>query len=169
MTLVQPLFQFNWNFLFAILTFIALFFILKHFFFEKVHDFMVQREQAVQDTLDNADRTSREADEKLRDYEERIANVESEGRDIIKSARDEAKVQAKSIMDDANEKARQMIEHSETEIKREEFNARKNLRDQVGDLAVLAAQQIIEKELKPEDHEEIVNKIIEEADDKPWN
>ena len=127
----------------------------------------VPERTAVQDTLDNADA---QAVKRMRisGIMGAHANAESEGRNIIKSARDEAKVQAKSIVDDANEKARQMIEHSETEIKREEFNARKNLRDQVGDLAVLAAQQIIEKELKPEDHEEIVNKIIEEADDKPW-
>ena len=37
MELYQPLLSLNWNMLFTAITVIVLFFILKHFFFEKVH------------------------------------------------------------------------------------------------------------------------------------
>ncbi|NLD10638.1 F0F1 ATP synthase subunit B [Aminicella lysinilytica] len=164
----QSLLELNWNFVFSLITFIVLFFILKHFFFEKVHDFMEKRSQDIQDSLDNAEVKSREADEKLKDYEERIANVDIESRTIIKKARDEAKVQADGIVNEANEKARKAIEHSDKEIERERFNARKQLKEEVSDLAIMAAGKIMEKEITPDDHEEIVNKIIEEAEDEPW-
>lgn len=165
----QSLLEVNWNLVFSLITFLVLFLILRHFFFEKIHNFMEARSQQIQDSLDNAEETSRIADEKLQEYNERIANVESESREIIKKARDEAKVQAKAVVDEADEKSRKMLEHSEEEIKREQFNARKQLKDEVGNLAILAAGKIMEKEITPEGHEEIVDKIIEEAEDKTWS
>ena len=98
-----------------------------------------------------------------------MAGAEAESRQLLKAARDEAKVQAKEIIDDAGQKARDMIEHSQKEIRREQFNARKELQEEVGSLAILAAEKILEKDLTEQDHEELVNKIIEEADAKPWS
>ncbi len=164
----QALFNLNWNFLFSIITFIVLFLILKHFFFEKVHDFMMKRQQEVEDSLNNAAETSRIADAKLADYEERIANVETESRAIIKKARDEAKIQADGIIDAANEKAKAAITRSQEEIRREKFNARKELKEEVGSLAVLAAEKIMEREIDADSQKDIVDRIIEEAEEKTW-
>ncbi|WP_027869689.1 F0F1 ATP synthase subunit B [Eubacterium sp. AB3007] len=153
----------------SIITFLVLFLILKHFLFEKVHDFMEARTKEVEDSLNNAAETNRLADAKLMDYEERIANVESESRDIIKKARDEAKVQADTIVEEANEKARLTFEQSQAQIEREKFTARKELRQEVGALAAMAAGKILEKEVDAAEHQEIVDKIIEEAEKDPWN
>lgn len=169
MGMVQPLLTINWNLLFTLITIIVLFIILKVFFFEKVHKFMMDRENEIKSSIENADNVNKLADEKLQNYEAKIANVEMESRQMLKAARDEAKVQAKEIVDSANEKARNLIDHSQKEIRREQYNARKELKEEVGSLAIMAAEQILEKELSPETHEEIINKIIEEADEKPWS
>ena len=169
MEMYQPLLTINWNLLFTAVTIIVLFIILKVFFFEKVHKFMMDRENEIRSSIENADNVNKLADEKLQNYEAKIANVEMESRQMLKAARDEAKVQAKEIVDSANEKARNLIDHSQKEIRREQYNARKELKGEVGNLAMMAAEQILEKELSPETHEEIINKIIEEADEKPWS
>ena len=169
MEMYQPLLSINWNLLFTAVTIIVLFIILKVFFFEKVHKFMMDRENEIRSSIENADNVNKLADEKLQNYEAKIANVEMESRQMLKAARDEAKVQAKEIVDSANEKARNLIDHSQKEIRREQYNARKELKEEVGNLAMMAAEQILEKELSPETHEEIINKIIEEADEKPWS
>lgn len=169
MEMYQPLLTINWNLLFTAVTIIVLFIILKVFFFEKVHKFMMDRENEIRSLIENADNVNKLADEKLQNYEAKIANVEMESRQMLKAARDEAKVQAKEIVDSANEKARNLIDHSQKEIRREQYNARKELKEEVGNLAMMAAEQILEKELSPETHEEIINKIIEEADEKPWS
>ena len=169
MEMYQPLLTINWNLLVTAVTIIVLFIILKVFFFEKVHKFMMDRENEIRSSIENADNVNKLADEKLQNYEAKIANVEMESRQMLKAARDEAKVQAKEIVDSANEKARNLIDHSQKEIRREQYNARKELKEEVGNLAMMAAEQILEKELSPETHEEIINKIIEEADEKPWS
>ena len=48
-----------------------------------------------------------------------------------------------------------MFKHSQQEIEREKFNAEKELREEVGTLAVMAARRILKKEIKPEDHKGI--------------
>lgn len=169
MEMIQPLLSLDWNLLFSLVTVVVLFIILKVFFFEKVHKFMMDRENAVKSSLEHADHVNKLADEKLQNYESKISNVENEGRQILKAARDEAKVQAREIVDSANEKARYLMDHSQKEIRREQYNARKELKEEVGSLAMMAAEQILEKELSPEDHEEIINRIIKEAEEKPWS
>ena len=54
--LYQGLLEINWNLLFSAITVLVLYLILKHFFFEKVHKFMVARQEAVQKELDDASR-----------------------------------------------------------------------------------------------------------------
>lgn len=169
MTIREPLLALNWNLLFSAVTVLVLFLILKKFFFEKVHNFMEARENEVRDQLETAERTNILADRKLADYEEKIKNYQGEGREIIRAARNEAQNQAQGIIDEANERARQLMERSESEIERERINARKELRDEVGTLAIMAAEQIMEKELGDRQQNEIIDKIIKEAEDKPWN
>lgn len=157
------------DFALSIITFLVLFLILKHFFFDKVHSFMEARSKEVQDQLDHAAQTNQQADEKLKNYNERIANVESESRAIIKKSRDEAKVQADLIIEQANEEARKTYEHSRAEIEREKLEAQKALKKEIGDLAIMAAEKIMEKELDPAAHQELVEKAIEEAGEDAWN
>lgn len=169
MSMVQPVLEFNWNLLFTAVTVIVLFLILKHFFFEKVHQFMEDRQNAVRESLEHAEEMNRQAEETLDRYQIQIAGAEDECRRLLKSARDEAKTQAKEIIDAANEKSRELMEHSQKEIRRERYNARKELQEEVGSLAMMAAEKILEKELDTKTHEEIINQIIEEAEEKPWS
>ena len=168
MTVYEPLLALNWNLLFSAITVLVLFLILKKFFFEKVHNFMEERENEVRTQFETAEENNRLAEQKLMDYEERIKNYQSEGREIIKAAKDDAKVQAQSILDDAKEKARVAIEKSEAELERQKNNARRELKDEIGSLAVMAAERIIEKELSDRNQSEIVDKIIREAEEERW-
>ncbi len=166
MKLTQGLFEFNWNYVFAIITFLVMFWILYHFFFQKVHDYMEARAQSVQDTLDNAAKKQRRANKKMKAYEKQIAGVEEEGRQIIQDAQKEARAQADRIIDEANAQAHDAIMRSRQEIERQQQAARRQLRREVGDLAVEAAGKILEKEISPEDHREIIDQVLSDADSK---
>ena len=168
MKVYQPLLYVDWNLLFSAITVLVLFLILKHFFFEKVHDFMVAREEEIEDKFQRAEDVNRQADEKLEKYEATLANVEEDGRKIMKAARDEAKVQAAAIMEEANRHAHDLIAHAQKEIRREQYNARKELQEEIGNLAMMAAEQIMQRELTTDVQHEVVNKIIKEAEETPW-
>ena len=169
MKVYQPLLYVDWNLLFSAITVLVLFFILKHFLFEKVHNFMVAREEEVENTFKRAEEVNREADAKLEKYEATLAGVEEDGRKIMKAARDEAKRQAEAIVGEATQQAHDMIDHAQKEIRREKYNARKELQEEIGSMAMMAAEQILQRELTTDVQHEIVNNIIKEAEEKPWN
>ena len=76
--LYQGLLEINWNLLFSAITVLVLYLILKHFFFEKVHKFMVARQEAVQKELDDAKQTKDDADAMLANYKETLSGAEEE-------------------------------------------------------------------------------------------
>lgn len=168
MKVYQPLLYVDWNLLFTVVTLLVLFLILKHFFFEKVHNFMEAREKMVTDSLLRAEDVNREAEEKLQLYEEKLQKADDEGREIVKAARSAAKLQAGEIVDEADKKARNLIEHAQKEIRREEYHTRKALQEEISDMALLAAEQILQEELTPERKKQIVEQILQEAGEHPW-
>lgn len=166
--LYQDLLTINWNLLFSLITVVVLVLILKKFFFEKVHSFMEARQQQVVNTLQEAQATREEAQQKLEEYEAQMARAESEKREIIKKAMQEAKDQAGAVLADAGKEASQVREQTRREIERDKLIAKKELQREIGDMAVLAAGKIIGEELNPKRQAEVVDKIIEEAEDSSW-
>ena len=81
------LIEINWSIIMIWITVIVLFLVLKKFFFEKVKNFMETRSNSIQDAFDSAEAVNRRADEKMQNYTKRIANVEAEGREIIRDAK----------------------------------------------------------------------------------
>ena len=166
--LYQDLLTINWNLLFSLITVVVLVLILKKFFFEKVHQFMEARQQQVVNTLQEAQTTREEVQQKLEEYEAQMAFAESEKREIIKKAMQEAQAQAGAVLETASKEAGQVREQTRREIERDKMIAKKELQREIGDMAVLAAGKIIGEELNPKRQAEVVEKIIEEAEDSSW-
>ena len=168
MEIYTGLIEFNWTLLFVWLTVLVLYFILKHFFFEKVHNFMVARETQVRDSFENAEQVNLMADKKLDSYEKKIAQIEGEGREIIKNAKIKADAQAKNIIDEAKDKAAVMIKKAEDEIERQQLHAVGEMKAQIVGLAIMAAERILEKQMDSAGQQEMIAGILEEAGKSEW-
>jgi F-type H+-transporting ATPase subunit b len=162
------LIEFNWTLVMQWVTVLVLYLILKRFFFEKVHNFMQEREASVRDAFENADRVNLQAGEKLSAYQKQLSNIETEGREIIKNAKLKAEALAKDITDEANRKANEMILQAQREIERERIKAVAEMKEQIAGLAIYAAEKIIEKQLEQSGQEEIIQRIIEQAGRSEW-
>ncbi|QOX64561.1 F0F1 ATP synthase subunit B [Anoxybacterium hadale] len=158
----------DWTLLMVAVNFLILYVILKLFFFKKVHQFMLDRQNAVKDAFDQADRTNLIADEQLAEYKKQLANIENEGREIIKNAKIRAEAQAKEIVDDASRKASEMILQAHRDIERDRLKAVVEMKQQIGGLAIYAAEKIIEKQLDAAGQEDIIQRVIEQAGNSGW-
>ncbi|MDR1271530.1 MAG: F0F1 ATP synthase subunit B [Clostridiales Family XIII bacterium] len=168
MELVAPLIGFDWTLVMVLITFGILYFILKKYFFDKVHSFMEAREQKVIDSFDNAAKASADADAKLAEYSAKLEAAEDERREIIKSAKAAADKRAGSIIDEANEKASSIIKQAEKEAEREKAAAVIEMKEHLALLAVYAAEKILEKELDKSAQRSIIDGIIKEAGEDKW-
>lgn len=160
--------ELNWSFVMILINVVILYILLKRFFWEKVRKFMLDRQAAIQDAFDSAEAINRRADEKMQNYSKRIANVEEEGREIIRAARARADAQAKDIVENAHKEASEIIAKAERTIEVEREKATAEMRQEIASLAILAAEQIVEKEIQSSGQEAIIDEVINNARSTGW-
>lgn len=160
----QDLLTINWNLIFSIITVLVLILILKHFFFEKVKKFMDERKAKVEEQFQKADEAENQAREKLDEYNEILAGAEKEKRVIIADAMENAKLQANSVLDEARKEAADIREKSRLQIEREKIAARKEIHNEVGDIAVQLAEKILESELDEDAQASVIDEIISKSE-----
>lgn len=168
MEMTQGLIELNWTSLMIVANLFILYIILKKFFWEKIRTFMKEREDAVRDAFDSAEAMNKRADEKMRNYSARIANVEEEGREIIRQARAQADVQAQEIIDDARKQANELMAKTERNIELEKAKAMEEMRQEIGTLALMAAEKIVGREIEGIGQDKIVDDVIEQARSSGW-
>lgn len=154
--------------IFAILNFLILVGVLTKFLYKPFLEMLENRKQTIQDSFDNAAAVNKRADEKLANYDRRIANLEGEGREIVKNAKIKAETQAKDIIDEANAKTNEMMIQAEKAIEREKEKAVAEMKSHIAMLALLAAEKILEKSIEVEGQDQIINTIIEQAGMAKW-
>lgn len=156
------------EFIFYLINFLILVGVLGKFLYKPFLNLMETRKQSIQDALDNAELTNRRADEKMQNYNKRIAKVEEEGRDIIREAKIKADAQARDIIEDANQKAAEIMEKAEQSIEREKEKAMEEMRQEIAALAILVAEKIVEHEIQKVGQEAIVDEVIRQARSTGW-
>ncbi len=156
------------EFVFYLINFLILVGVLTKFLYKPFLNVLDARKQTIQDALDNAEMVNRRADEKMENYTRRIANVEDEGREIIKEAKVRADAQAAEIIREANEKAEKMIKAAEQQIELEKKKAVDDMKQHIAALALLAAEKIVERDIAQVGQEKIVDEIIEQAGSGQW-
>ena len=168
MEMTQGLIEFNWSSLMILCNLFILYLILRKFFWEKIKKFMDDRAAAVQDAIDAAEAVNKRADEKMANYSKRIANVEEEGREIIKASKQQADAQAQIIIEEARKQASDIIAKAEKTIELEKSQAMEEMRQEIASIAMLAAEQIVGKEIDNVGQDAIIDQAIEDARSAKW-
>ena len=156
------------EFIFYMINFLILVGVLTKFLYKPFLGVLEERKKKIQDAFDSAEMMNRRADEKMANYTARIANVEEEGREIIKEAKQRAEAQAAEIISDANEKASQIVAAAQRQIELDKQKAMDEMKQQVAALAMMAAEKIVERDIAQIGQEQIVDEIIEQAGSGQW-
>jgi F-type H+-transporting ATPase subunit b len=102
------------------------------------------RSSTIARELEEARKLRAEAEAILADYKRRAENAESEAAAILAQAEREAAAYAKEVRAAFDEMIARRLAVAEQKIKMEEEKARKQIRSQAAELAVAAAEQLIE-------------------------
>lgn len=154
--------------IFAVANFLILVLLLGKFLYKPFLGILEKRKQTIEDAFTNAEATNRKADEKYEAYTKKLARAEAESREIIKNARLKADDHANMIVEEAKAEAARIRLQAEKEAVREKEKALREVREQIGQLAILAAEQILEKEVAAEGQEEIIDRVLEKAGTSQW-
>ncbi len=166
--MVQALGMSLTEFIFYLVNFLILVGVLGKFLYKPFLNLMETRKQSIVDALDNAEAVNRRADEKMANYDRKIAKLEAEGREIIKEAKIKAEEQASEIIEQANQRASQIMNRAEKEIEREREKAVLEMREQIAVLSLMAAEKIMERDVEVNGQDQIIEQVLEEAGASEW-
>jgi F-type H+-transporting ATPase subunit b len=148
----------------TLLVFVVTMVLLSRLAFPRISEALERRKRNIEDSIDTAERTRKEADELLHEYRERLKEARAQAEEIMQRARQaadaheqESKERGAQIIDEAAKKA-------ERDIDAASKRALDDIRKEVADLTVLATEKVTRKTLDTEDQKRLVQEALSELD-----
>ena len=125
------------------------------------------RESYILESLEKAKREREQADARLKEYEDKLAQARTEVTALVEEGRRDAEVVKTKILEEARREAEQERERTKREIHLATDTATKELYSLAARLATDMAGRIIRKELNAQDHERLIAESIQELSAAP--
>lgn len=154
-----------WQTLMSIGNLIILFLIVKKFLFKPVNDILKKRADEVDAIYAKAEEISLEAKNNKNIYEEKLINAKSETDLMIKNATDKANYRSEEIINQAVKEAQNRKDKAETEISLTKKKAVNEMKNNISDMVITLAQQVVEKEIDAKVHENLIDEAIDKLGD----
>src|ERR687891_397132 len=139
-------------------------FVLGKLAFPRIAEALDKRQRAIEDSIDAAERTRRDADEILAEYRERLAEARGQADEIVARARRTGEAAENEILADARAKREEMMEQTRRDIEAETRRAIQEIRAEVADLTVMATEKVTRKTLTDADHKRLVEDALSQLD-----
>jgi F-type H+-transporting ATPase subunit b len=146
-----------------IVNFSLLFILLYMVAYKPVLRMLDQRSQRVKESVEQAEEIKRRLAQAQQDYERQIEQARKEGQTIIAQASQAADRLREESVRQAKEEAQKLLEKAKSEIDYERRRAMAELRDEVANIAVLAAGKVINRSLDPEAHRQLIQDFLKET------
>jgi F-type H+-transporting ATPase subunit b len=138
--------------------------LLAKFAFPPIRQALDRRQKAIEDSIDTAERTRQEADQLLSEYRERLKEAREQAEDIVSRARRTAEDQEREAVETARRRGDELREQTRRDIETETRRAIGEIRQEVANLTVLAAEKVTRKTLSEADQRRLVEEALGELD-----
>jgi F-type H+-transporting ATPase subunit b len=124
---------------------------------------MEARTERIRENLDEAERTKSDAQQVLADYQLQLADAKNESARIIDEARQTAEQMRRDLMVRAEAEVNELRDRTRAEIEAAQHRAIADLRSQVSELAIGAAEVVVQKNLDRDTNRALVERYIEQV------
>jgi F-type H+-transporting ATPase subunit b len=146
----------------TIVSFVLLVAVLGKYAWKPIISALAEREDKIRSALEQADRARSEAADLLKKNEEAMARAEQEYQKMLREGKAMAEKVKEEIVGKARQQAQQEIERASEEIQRSVDSARHQLRTEVADLAIKAAEKILTETLDEPKQKKMVNSFLDQ-------
>ena len=159
----KPVVTISWELLFQIINTVILFLVLKKILFKPVLNIIEKRENMIQEDLATGAKAKNEGIALKKEYEEKVSIAKEEGREIIRQATARAEEKSNQIVSDAQAEAVALKAKASKDIAQEKEQAIAEIRNDISDIAILAASKVLEEDIDKSKHEDLIEKFIKEV------
>lgn len=146
-----------------IINFSLLFLLLYMVAYKPILRMLDQRSQRVKASIEQATEIERRLAQAQQDYERQLEQARKESQAIIAQASQAADRLHEETARQAKEEAQKLVEKAKSEIDYERRRAMAELREDVANIAVLAAGKVINRSLDPEAHHQLIQDFLKET------
>jgi F-type H+-transporting ATPase subunit b len=148
----------------TLLAFLITLFILRRLAFPKIQEALDRRANAIEESIEHAQRMRREADDLLEEYRQRLKEAREQSEDILGRARKAAENLEREGTEEARRKREELMAQARRDIETETRRAIQEIRREVADLTVLATEKVTRKALTEEDQQRLVEEALRDLD-----
>jgi F-type H+-transporting ATPase subunit b len=148
----------------TIVAFAITFFILKRFAFGPIQHLIDERRERIRASVEEADRVRDEARALLEEHKALIGQARSDAEGILAEARRMADAQQQRMRDETEEDRKRRLEETERQIKQATVQALAEIRVEVANQALLAAEKITRNALTDKDQQKLIDEALAEID-----
>ena len=140
--------------------FVLLVLVLGKFAWKPLLKSLQDREGNIRDSLEQAERARAEAAELLKQNERNMARAEEEYQRIVREAKAFGEKMKEEIVSKARTQAQHELRSAKEEIQRDVDAAKQQLRSEVADLAIKAAEKILDESLDAGKQKKIIDTVL---------
>ena len=144
----------------TIINFVILYFILRHFLFQRVNDTISSRQNEIIDKINKTDDDMKKAEALRIENENNLKQAREQGKTIVEEYKIKAEKVSSDVLKEAHEEAETILVRARTEAEREKEKAADEVKNQVVDLAVLISSKALEQSIDEEQHRRLIKDFI---------
>jgi len=148
------------TFIGQIVIFLTLVFLMKKYLYGPMAELMEARSQKIADGLAAADAGNEAKAKAEAEIAEQLKEARTKASEIIASAEKRSAEMNEEAVVKARDEAQQIVDSARDEVNAELNRARQTLRAEVADIAMLAAERVVESELDASRHAALVEGIV---------
>ncbi|MBI5892348.1 MAG: ATP synthase F0 subunit B [Deltaproteobacteria bacterium] len=141
---------------FAVLVGIIYFLLAK-----KLKNFLQERRESIKKALEEAKAAKQEAEKKYREYDAKVALLDKKVLEIANELKAEGIAERDRLVADAQRAAEKIKEQARITIEQEIKKAKENIKAELAGIAVIMAEEILRKEIKPDDQERLIKEYLD--------
>jgi len=148
------------TFIGQIVIFLTLVVLMRKYLYGPMTDLMEARSQKIADGLAAADAGNEAKAKAEAEIAEQLKEARTKASEIIASAEKRSAEMNEEAVVKAREEAQQIVDSARDEVNAELNRARQALRSEIADIAMLAAERVVESELDASRHAALVEGIV---------
>ena len=155
-----------WQMIISILNLVILYLILKRFLFKPVQKTLAARRAQVDELYGSAETAKAEAETAREEYTAKLDRADESARKIVSDATRRANERADEIVDEAKAEADRLRRRADEEIAQERKKALNEVKNEISDISVEIAEKVVGREIREEDHREMIDSFIRDLEDE---
>ena len=154
-----------WTAFFVLMNTLAIFFVAKKFLFVPVKNMIDSRQKEIDAMYDAAGAPKESAQALENEYKEKLAQAQQTSDRMVKDAVARGQNRQDEIISQANAEARAILDKAAADIAQEKKKALNDAKNEISELAMAIAEEVVGRELNDVDQAKLVDEFINELGD----